>query len=165
MAQEERGKARERVARGSRGRFEKSLFDLLENAFSAMLAVGLCVSSGAKHCPIPRSPVEATAQFRAKPTKGRRMKTETLNTATAILSAAIQDKTERAEVLALLKPKAPTREKILTTRAACELAGAHPKTLFRWAAKGYLHPARITPSRVRWRKSELETFLCETAGA
>jgi len=93
------------------------------------------------------------------------MKTETLNTATAILSAAIQDRGERAEVLAMLKPKTPTREKMLTTRAACELADVHPKTLFRWAVKGYLHPKRITPSRVRWPKSELETFLCETAEA
>lgn len=93
------------------------------------------------------------------------MKQETLTTATAILAAAITDKGERAEVLALLKPKPPTRERMLTTRAACELAGTHPKTLFRWAKKGYLNPRRITPSRVRWPKSELETFLCETAEA
>lgn len=88
-----------------------------------------------------------------------------MNTATAILSAAITDKGERAEVLAMLQPKPPKREKMLTTRAACELAGTHPKTLFRWAKKGYLNPRRITPSRVRWAKSELEEFLCETAEA
>lgn len=91
------------------------------------------------------------------------MRTETLNTATAILSAAITDKSERAEVLAMLQPKPPKREKLLTTKAACDLAGVHPKTLFRWERMGYLKPRRITPSRVRWAKSELETFLCETA--
>lgn len=93
------------------------------------------------------------------------MKAETLQTAAAILSAAITDKGERAEVLAMLKPKPAKREKMLTTRAACELAGVHPKTLFRWATKGYLKPRRITPSRVRWAKGELENFLCETAEA
>lgn len=93
------------------------------------------------------------------------MKTETLNTATAILTAAITDKREQAEVLALLKQKAQGREKMLTTRAACALAGVNPKTLFQWAKKGYLNPRRITPSRTRWPKSELETFLCETAEA
>ena len=93
------------------------------------------------------------------------MKDETRNTVAALVAAGIPDKGERAEVLALLKPKAPTREKMLTTRAACELAGVHPKTLFRWETKGYLHPRRITPSRVRWAKSELETFLCEGAEA
>lgn len=91
------------------------------------------------------------------------MKPETIQTSTAILSAAITDPRERAEVLALLKPKAPVREKLLTTGAACKLAGVCPKTLFRWEGKGYLHPHRITPSRVRWPQSELESFLCETA--
>lgn len=93
------------------------------------------------------------------------MKQQTLKTAEALVRAGIPDAVECAEVLAMLKPKPAKREKMLTTRAACELAGVHPKTLFRWAMKGYLKPHRITPSRVRWPKSELETFLCETAEA
>lgn len=93
------------------------------------------------------------------------MRTETLQTATAILSAAIPDKGERAEVLAMLKPTPARRDKLLTTREAAELAGVHRKTLFSWEAKGYLKPRRITPSRVRWSRAELQDFLCECVGA
>lgn len=91
------------------------------------------------------------------------MKPETLETARAIVAAAINDKGERAEALAMLTPKGDRRDKMLTTRAACQMAEVNPKTLFRWERKGYLHPRRITPSRVRWSRNELETFLCETA--
>jgi predicted DNA-binding transcriptional regulator AlpA len=91
------------------------------------------------------------------------MKAETLQTATAILAAAIPDKGERAEVLAMLKPTPDRRDKMLTTGEAAKLAGVHRKTLFAWEDKGYLKPRRITPSRVRWSRNELETFLCETA--
>lgn len=93
------------------------------------------------------------------------MKAETIQTSKAILSAAISDPRERAEVLALLKPKTPARERMLTTKAACQFAGVCKQTLRRWERKGYLHPKHITPSRVRWPQSELEAFLCESATA
>ena len=93
------------------------------------------------------------------------MKPETMNTMTALARAGIQDPNERAEVEALFKPRPPRRDKMLSTSAAATLAGVHRKTLFAWARKGYLTPKRITPSRVRWSKCELETFLCETAEA
>lgn len=96
------------------------------------------------------------------------MNSNTLKYATAILSAAIIDKNDRDEAIERLltpRPDRPTRDKMLTTRAACQMAGVHPKTLFRWEEKGYLHPKRITPSRIRWSRTELETFLCETADA
>ena len=86
-----------------------------------------------------------------------------MTTATALLMAGIPDKAEQAELLTMLKSRAARKEKMLTTRAACQFAGVCKKTLFRWAAKGYLHPKRITPSRVRWPQSELEAFLGETA--
>lgn len=91
------------------------------------------------------------------------MKPETAKTMTAFADAAIADKSEREEVKAMFTPKPERRDKMLTTRAACELAEVNPKTLFRWERKGYLKPRRITPSRVRWSRNELETFLCETA--
>lgn len=91
------------------------------------------------------------------------MKPETLETARAIVAAAIPDKGERAEALALLTPKPERRDKMLTTGEACRFAGVVSKTLFRWGRKGYLKPRRITPSRVRWSRNELEAFLCETA--
>lgn len=87
------------------------------------------------------------------------MKSETLTIASNLISAAIPDRAERAELLAMLAPKPPARDKMLTTAAACELAECHKKTLARWARRGYLHPRKITPSRVRWSRAELETFL------
>lgn len=99
------------------------------------------------------------------PIQGNTMKPETMQTAAALLAAGIPDKAEQAELLAMLKTRATRKEKMLTTRAACALACVNPKTLFRWESKGYLHPRRITPSRVRWPQTELETFLCETAEA
>ena len=91
------------------------------------------------------------------------MTPQTMTTAAALLSAGIADPAERSEAIAALKERADRRDKMLTTRAACQLAEVNPKTLFRWERKGYLHPRRITPSRVRWSRNELETFLCETA--
>ena len=91
------------------------------------------------------------------------MRTETLNTAAALLSAGIADPTERAEAISALKARAVRRDKMLTTGEAAALAGVHRKTLFAWAAKNFLHPRRITPSRVRWSRNELQDFLCETA--
>ncbi len=91
------------------------------------------------------------------------MKAETLTTATALLTAGISDPRERAEALAAFQANADRRDRMLTTRAAATLAGVHRKTLFAWELKGYLHPRRITPSRVRWSRRELENFLCEAA--
>lgn len=91
------------------------------------------------------------------------VKPETMTTATALLAAGIPDKNERAEVLKFFERPLP-RDTLLTTRKAAHLAGVHRKTLFGWERKGYLHPKRITPSRVRWSKRELESFLCETVG-
>lgn len=92
------------------------------------------------------------------------MKPETIKTATALVEAGISDPRERAEVLTALKAQTARRDKLLTTRQAAELASVHRKTLFGWERKGYLHARRVTPSRVRWSKRELEDFLCETEG-
>ena len=90
------------------------------------------------------------------------MKPETLTTAAALLTAGIPDQRERAEVLSALKAQADRRDKMLTTRQAAELAQAHRKTLFAWARRGFLNPHRITKSRVRWSRNELQDFLCES---
>lgn len=87
-------------------------------------------------------------------------KPETVQTARAILAAAIPDAAERAAVLAKLEAPAGKEKWLSTTRAAA-LAKCHRKTLFRWAAKGLLHPQRLTPSRVRWPRSELESMTLD----
>lgn len=119
--------------------------------------------------------LEASTHFQASPSglavratsrRGKpKVKTETVTTATALLTAGISDPRERAEALAAFKATADRRDRMLTTAAAATLAGVHRKTLFQWERKGYLKPRRITPSRVRWSRNELENFLCETAGA
>ncbi len=93
------------------------------------------------------------------------MKQETKKTVAAFVAAAIADPEERAAVLERLEGKTmpPKRDKLLTGREACELAGCARKTLRDWELKGYLHPKRITRQRVRWSRNELENFLCETA--
>lgn len=93
------------------------------------------------------------------------MKPETITTATALLTAGISDPRERADALSFFRAQAERKDKMLTTAAAAQFANVHQKTLFAWERKGYLHPRRITPSRVRWSRRELETFLCETAEA
>ncbi len=93
----------------------------------------------------------------------RTLKPETMTTAAALLSAGIPDQRERAEVLSALQAQADRRDRMLTTAAAAKFAGVHRKTLFAWERKGYLKPRRITPSRVRWSRNELQDFICETA--
>lgn len=88
------------------------------------------------------------------------MKPETRKTMTAFADAAIADKGEREEVKALFDPKHTRGDRQLTTGEACRLAGVVSKTLYRWERQGHLHPARITKSRVRWSRAELEDFLC-----
>lgn len=89
------------------------------------------------------------------------MKTDTIKRTEALLTAGISDPGERADVLALFRESIDRRDKFLTTSAAAKLAGVHRKTLFSWERKGYLQPRRITPSRVRWSRRELEHFLGE----
>ncbi len=91
------------------------------------------------------------------------MTPETIQTATALLTAGIPDPRERAELLAKLQGGAP-REKWLTTAKAAAFAGCHRRTLLRWAKDGKLHPQRLTPSRIRWPKSELERFRFDGDG-
>lgn len=87
-------------------------------------------------------------------------KPETLTTARNLIAAAIPDATERAAVLAKLELPA-RKEGWLSTSKAAALVGVHRKTLFRWAARGLIHPQRLTPSRVRWPKSELENMTID----
>lgn len=85
-----------------------------------------------------------------------------------VLLGTVFERDELADVMSRLDPPKETAkrpDKHLTTREACRLAGVHRKTLGTWAKKGFLHPNRITPSRFRWSRNELETFLCETLGA
>ena len=89
------------------------------------------------------------------------MKTETLKTAAAIIAVAITDPDERKEALELLNSNSRDKDKMLTTKAACQLADVCPRTLFNWEKRGLLKAHRATRSHVRWSMRALETFLCD----
>ena len=47
-------------------------------------------------------------------------------------------------------------EKYLRTGEAAAALECHPRSVFRYAARGLLHPVRRSARAIRWRKSEVE---------
>lgn len=89
------------------------------------------------------------------------MKASTIDLLDGLIEAAVKDKGEQAEAKTLIRQKAEKRpDKQLTSKAAAELIGCTPKTLFRWAEQGKLHPRRLSASFVRWSRNEIEDLLC-----
>lgn len=89
------------------------------------------------------------------------MRKETRQTVAALIRAAGMDSSEQAAVLSALDraENKPRPDKMLTPGEACALAEVTRKTLRKWERAGYLHPRRITRSRIRWSRNELEKFL------
>ena len=48
--------------------------------------------------------------------------------------------------------------KLLPTRAAAAMIECHPKSLFRYARRGLLHPVKRSARCIRWRADEIERF-------
>lgn len=95
------------------------------------------------------------------------MRKETRQTVAALIRAAGMESSEQAAVLSALDraENKPRPDKLLTPREACTFAEVTRKTLRRWEVEGHLHPRRITKSRIRWSRNELEKFLMgEAAG-
>lgn len=72
---------------------------------------------------------------------------------------------EARRVRAALQGGAPTREKMLNTRAAADALDVHPKTVLTYARRGLLHPVRRSARHLRFRASEVERLALEGAGA
>lgn len=66
-------------------------------------------------------------------------------------------------ILAAAKGERPARDDLIKTRAAAEILDCHPKSVFRYARRGLLHPIRRSPRALRWRKSEVERLATEGA--
>ena len=63
-----------------------------------------------------------------------------------------------ARMLFAAKDSAPGADSLIPTRTAAGLLGVHPKTVFRYRARGLLHPIKRSPRCIRWRRSEVETL-------
>lgn len=61
----------------------------------------------------------------------------------------------RAIMGAATKADKKLADKLLLTRAAAGVLECHPKTVFRYARRGLLHPVRRSARCVRWRESEV----------
>ena len=78
------------------------------------------------------------------------------------IGKASQDEARR--VRAALAGDQPTREKLLTTKAAADVLQVHPKTMLLYGRRGLLHPVRRSCRFLRWKASEVERFAL-TGGA
>jgi prophage regulatory protein len=58
--------------------------------------------------------------------------------------------------------KHPSDDRMLKVSELAEFLGVAPSTIYRWLERGKLpQPYEIGESAVRWRKSEIETWLEE----
>lgn len=54
--------------------------------------------------------------------------------------------------------------KLIGTREAAALIECHPKSLFRYARRGLLHPVKRSARCIRWRADEVEKYAAGGAG-
>lgn len=67
---------------------------------------------------------------------------------------------DKKRILDAIENKPIRKEKMLTTKQACELLDdCHPITLRRLEQRGVLTPVRYSKRKLRWRESELLEFL------
>jgi excisionase family DNA binding protein len=54
------------------------------------------------------------------------------------------------------------QDPLLGTKEVCEALGIHPRTLSKWIAAGKFPAAiRISPRRLKWRRSAVEQFVVQ----
>ena len=57
--------------------------------------------------------------------------------------------------------ESPGRRRMGTVRDAAQIGQCHPRTLARYAKKGLLRPAHISPRCVRWDLDEVERLFTQ----
>ena len=88
------------------------------------------------------------------------MKTPLAVAIEAVCRLANLEPERTARILAAAEAeKKPAVEKLLTTKQAAAVLGCHPKSIFRYASRGQLHPVRRSARSIRWRQSEIEKLL------
>lgn len=96
---------------------------------------------------------------RMKPeTKGRNeMKTPLVAALESVCKATNTEPERTARIIAAAQgEQSDSAEKYLRTGEAAAALECHPRSVFRYAARGLLHPVRRSARAIRWRKSEVE---------
>ena len=83
------------------------------------------------------------------------MKPEHLAAIKSLLRALSIESERQARILAACRDGAEVSDAMITTRAAAGLLGVHPKTVFRYRARGLLRPVVRSARCIRWRQSEV----------
>ena len=84
------------------------------------------------------------------------MKTPLITALESICRLANLEAERTARILAAAvheEVKAP--EKYLTTKQAAAILECHPKSIFRYAARGKISPIRRSARLIRWKQSEI----------
>ena len=72
------------------------------------------------------------------------------------------DREHRRNILQACRNPSPQRNKgFCTAREAAQILDCHPKTLYRYARKGLLHPIHHSARKVRFDRDEVERFATE----
>jgi predicted DNA-binding transcriptional regulator AlpA len=66
---------------------------------------------------------------------------------------------ERRKFIALLNGQSTSpKEKLLTTKEACQILGVVALSLRRYEQRGLITPVRYSKRKLRWRESEIREF-------
>ena len=60
--------------------------------------------------------------------------------------------------VSVIETKTEKTSDLITVRQAAEELQVQPNTVYRWCARGLLHPVRLGTRAVRFRRSEIERF-------
>lgn len=60
--------------------------------------------------------------------------------------------------VSVIETKTENTSDLITVRQAAAELQVQPNTIYRWCARGLLHPARLGTRAVRLRRSEIERF-------
>ena len=90
--------------------------------------------------------------------KGRNeMKTPLVAALESVCKATNTEPERTARIIAAAQgEQSDSAEKYLRTVEVAAALECHPRSVFRYAARGLLHPVRRSARAIRWRKSEVE---------
>ena len=94
--------------------------------------------------------------------KEHEVKTPLLIALEGLLAATNVEPERAARILSAAKDgAAETAEEYWRTKQAAAALGCHEKSVWRYAARGNLHPIKRSARAARWRKSEVMKLVAE----
>lgn len=92
------------------------------------------------------------------------MRTPLVNAIESLCKATNTDPERIQRIIAAAQGGATeTAEAYLKTREVAVALDCHPKSVFRYASRGLLHPVRRSKRSIRWRKSEVDQLATGAA--